>query len=41
MGYYTLQDFEEFAKIIGIPDRRLIKIFNDILSYTDKVDKLI
>ena len=41
MGFYTLQDFEEFAKMIGIPDRRLIKIFNEILSYTDKVYKLI
>jgi len=41
MGYYTLQDFEEFAKTIGIPDRRLVKIFNDILKVTDKVYKLI
>ena len=41
MGYYTLQDFEEFAKMIGIPDIRLIKIFNDILKVTDKVYKLI
>jgi serine/threonine-protein kinase HipA len=41
MGYYTLEDFEEFAKIIGIPDRRVIKIFNTILSDTDKVYQLI
>ncbi len=41
MGYYTLQDFEEFAKMIGISDRRLIKIFNDILRSTDKVYNLI
>mgnify|MGYP002641580964 CR=1 FL=1 len=41
MGYYTLQDFEEFAKMIGIPDKRLVKIFNEILLSTDKVYKLI
>ena len=41
MGYYTLQDFEEFAKIIGISDKRLIKIFDNVLGYTDKVYKLI
>ena len=41
MGYYTLQDFEEFAEIIGISDRRVIKIFDDILKHTDKVEELI
>ncbi|MEA3523820.1 MAG: hypothetical protein U9R50_12715 [Campylobacterota bacterium] len=41
MGYYTLQDFEEFAKMVGISDKRLIKIFNNILLSTDKVYKLI
>jgi len=41
MGYYTLQDFEEFAKLIGIPDKRVIKIFEFILSQTNKVYELI
>jgi len=41
MGYYTLEDFEIFAKMIGISDKRLIKIFNNILSSTDKVHRLI
>jgi len=41
MGYYTLQDFEVFAKMIGIPERRVVKLFKEILGYTDKVHSLI
>lgn len=41
MGRYCLEDFEEFAKEIGISDKRLKKIFKDILSLTPKVNKLI
>jgi len=41
MGYYTLEDFEEFAKLIGIPKKRLQKIFASILSKTGKVHELI
>ncbi len=37
MGYYTLQDFEVFATVVGIKDKRLIKIFTDILKSTEKV----
>lgn len=41
MGFYTLEDFEIFAKICKIKDRRLNKIFKDILQSTPAVDKLI
>ena len=41
MGYYTLEDFEVFASMIGIKDSRLIKIFTEILKNTKKVHKLI
>ena len=37
MGYYTLEDFELFAKHIGIPEKRLIKIFDTFLSKTPDV----
>ena len=41
MGYYTLQDFEEFAKLIGISNKRLIKIFDTILKSSEQVYQLI
>lgn len=41
MGYYTLQDFETFALVIGIKEKRLIKIFTNILKSTDKVHSMI
>jgi serine/threonine-protein kinase HipA len=37
MGYYTLEDFERFAEIIGIPERRLPKIFDAFLQKTPDV----
>ena len=41
MGYYTLQDFEDFAEIVGIKERRLIKVFRDILKSSNEVYELI
>ena len=41
MGYYTLEDFELFAGQIGIKERRLVKIFDEILSYTPAVMSMI
>lgn len=41
MGYYTLEDFEVFGKMIGIPDKRLVKIFKDIISNEPKVYELV
>lgn len=41
MGYYTLEDFEKFAEIIGMKDNRLIKIFDSILKNTPAVIELI
>ena len=32
MGYYTLEDFETFAEVLGIKKRRLTKIFQNILQ---------
>ena len=41
MGYYTLEDFERFAEIIGISDKRLVKIFDAFLQKTpDVVDAI-
>ena len=37
MGYYTLEDFELFAKTIGIPQKRLVKIFDFFLQKTPDV----
>ena len=41
MGFYTLEDFEVFARICKIKDSRLNKIFKGILQSTSAVDKLI
>ncbi|MBW6488064.1 hypothetical protein [Sulfurimonas sp.] len=41
MGYYTLEDFELFAKMIGIKPRRLEKIYKDILMSQKQVHDLI
>ncbi len=41
MGYYTLEDFEVFAQIIGIKQKRLEKIYKDILTSQDQVYNLI
>lgn len=41
MGYYTLEDFEIFAKMCAIKDKRLLKIFEDILTKQDDVFRLI
>ncbi len=41
MGYYTLEDFERFADILGIKGRRLERIFELFLSNTPKVIEMI
>lgn len=41
MGYYTLQDFEQFAEIIGIPQKRLEKIFDLFLRKTPEVYSMV
>lgn len=41
MGYYTLEDFEIFAKMCAIKEKRLLKIFEDILTKQDAVFRLI
>jgi serine/threonine-protein kinase HipA len=41
MGYYTLEDFEFFAQRTGIREKRLEKIFTQILSSTPKVIEMI
>ncbi len=37
MGYYTLEDFELFAETIGVPQKRLSKLFENFLQETPKV----
>jgi serine/threonine-protein kinase HipA len=41
MGYYTLEDFEVFAEMIGIKEKRLEKIYKDILTSQKAVHELI
>ena len=41
MGYYTLEDFEYFAETIGIPQKRLIKIFDSFLQKTPDVVEMV
>jgi len=42
LGYYSLQDFEEFGiNIAGIKKKRLVKIFQEIIQSEEKVYKLI
>ena len=41
MGYYTLEDFEVFAQMIGIKQKRLEKIYKDILTSQKQVYDLI
>ncbi len=41
LGYETLQDFEEFATRLSIPDKRIKKIFADLIDNTDDVMRLI
>ena len=40
MGCYTLEDFEVFAESIGIPQKRLTKMFAKIVSHTPGVAEL-
>jgi len=37
MGYYTLEDFELFAEITGVPQKRLSKLFENFLQKTPEV----
>jgi len=41
MGYYTLEDFEVFAEMIGMKKKRLEKIYKDILTSQKAVHDLI
>jgi len=41
MGYYTLEDFEVFAQMIGIKEKRLEKIYREILTSQEAVYALI
>lgn len=41
MAYYTLQDFEQFADIVGIPQKRLEKIFDLFLKKTPDVFSMV
>ncbi|MEA3373897.1 MAG: HipA domain-containing protein [Campylobacterota bacterium] len=41
LGYYTLEDFELFAKMLEIPDKRLKKLFQKIHSLTTDVEDLV
>lgn len=41
MGYYTLEDFERFAEVIGISEKRLKKIFDLFLQKTPDVVRMI
>ncbi len=41
IGYYTLEDFEKFAEVIGIPEKRLKKIFDFFLQKTPDVVRII
>ena len=41
MGYYTLEDFEKFADIIGIQGKRLQKIFDSFLQKTPEVVQMV
>lgn len=41
LGFYSLQDFEEFALLLGIKEVRLSKIFKDILGSSQAVNELV
>jgi len=41
MGFYTLEDFEIFAEVLEIPDKRLKKIFANIYESTSKLETLV
>jgi len=41
MGYYTLEDFEVFGKALDIPNKRLVKIFKDIMNIEPEVYELV
>ncbi len=41
MGYYTLEDFETFAEMIGLKEKRLEKVYEDILNTQEQVYDLI
>jgi len=40
-GYYTLEDFELFAELLEIPDKRLKKMYKEIYESTGQVEDLI
>ena len=41
LGYYSLEDFEVFAELLEIPDKRLKKIFKDIFEKTGEIEELV
>lgn len=41
LGYFTLEDFETFANLLEIPDKRLQKIFKKVLSSISLVEDLV
>ena len=40
-GFYTLADFQEFGKVIGIKDSRVAKIINEFDGKNESVDHLV
>jgi serine/threonine-protein kinase HipA len=40
-GQYTLEDFEEFGLLIGIPKKRLVKIFQEIINNEPSVYNMV
>jgi serine/threonine-protein kinase HipA len=40
-GQYTLEDFEEFGLLIRIPQKRLVKIFKEIIENEPKVYEMV
>lgn len=41
LGFYSLEDFEEFARMIELPEKRLVKIFRKIITSTPKVTEMV
>jgi hypothetical protein len=41
LGFYSLEDCEVFGIMIGIPPKRLVKIYQDIFSKVQAVEQMI
>jgi len=41
IGYYSMQDFDVFAQVLGLPNKRVKKIFQNVFDSVGKIEDLV